>query len=286
MGSKSRTPARVEAISPHCCNICNRPIPRLLRRLQLVQVWFCIPTARETAAASAVIHKWKQMAYGVAAFVDRARSLDDIRELSPHVLAIAQDEYPGYARATNATIKLALENDKHARWFVIGGDDVHPDPKKPADVIAAECEKYFTKLHGAPTLGVMQPTGDRWGETPNRGAYIDRICGSAWLGREFCERVYGGNGPLFPEYYHMFVDEELQGVATALGLLWQRPDLTQLHEHWTKRIEPDPETGRRVPPEHLSFVTTQGHWQQSKALHARRRMLGYPGHELARKVTV
>ena len=35
----------------------------------------------------------------------------------------------------------------------------------------------------------MQPTGDRFAQ-----GQIDRIAGSAWIGREFARRAYGGNG--------------------------------------------------------------------------------------------
>ena len=89
------------------------------------------------------------------------------------------------------------------------------------------------------TFGVMQATGDRWGENepwaraqfPDAPAYIDRICGSPWIGREFARRMNQGKGPFWREYFHMFADEELQCVAQRLGVLWQRRDLTHHHEH-------------------------------------------------------
>ena len=79
------------------------------------------------------------------------------------------------------------------------------------------------------TFGIMQPTGDRWGADepwakalfPDAPAYIDRICGSPWIGREFARRMNEGAGPFHPAYRHMFADEELQCVAKRLGVLWQ-----------------------------------------------------------------
>jgi hypothetical protein len=101
-----------------------------------------------------------------------------------------------------------------------------------AKQIAKECTAHF-----GGTFGVMQPTGDRWAN-----GSIDRICGSPWLGREFCTRMYHGKGPMYGGYLHMFGDEELQHVATRLGVLWQRRDLTHLSQallpHRTRRSRP------------------------------------------------
>ena len=52
------------------------------------------------------------------------------------------------------------------------------------------------RLNCLRTFGVMQPTGDRWGER-NGIATIDRIAGSPWMGREFCRRMYHGSGPMY-----------------------------------------------------------------------------------------
>lgn len=100
-------------------------------------------------------------------------------------------------------------------------------------------------------------------------AYIDRVAGSPWLGREWCERINGGQGPLWPEYTHMFVDEEVQAVAEKLGVFWQRPDLIHPHEHWGK-------TAQR-PPEFLREVNSPAHWKRYGDLFARRKAQGFPG---------
>jgi hypothetical protein len=107
-----------------------------------------------------------------------------------------------------------------------GGDDMSPDPDHEPTVIAGECADHFKG-----TFGVMQPTGDRWSNSQGE-AYADKVAGSAWVGREFCERTYGGEGPFWHEYWHMCADNELLEVASKLGVFWQRPDLEHYHDHW------------------------------------------------------
>lgn len=123
------------------------------------------------------------------------------------------------------------------------------------------------------TYGVMQPTGDSWGD--RNGPYIQRVAGSAWLGRTFALYVNGGNGPLWAEYQHMYVDEELQAVAQMLGVFWQRPDLEQKHEHWGRRWDASAEH----IPAHLQRWNAPEHWREAKAIFDRRKAAGFPGHE-------
>lgn len=168
------------------------------------------------------------------------------------------------------------------------------------------------------TFGVMQPTGDRWCEgrcttchgsgqvygrivyaTPvdlptkcedcngtGRSAVIDRICGSPWMGREFCRRMYHGAGPLYNGYYHNFADQELQEVSRKLSVLWQRRDLIQTHQHWaTKQPKSETHTGLagdvRNMPEWAAKINDPklSDWERSKALFAKRKAAGFPGHE-------
>jgi hypothetical protein len=187
----------------------------------------------------------------------------------------------------NLLAKTVFEHDPTCNWIVAGGDDTLPDPNKAPDEIALECEEYFGKVHALEarddygtwrklrhqTFGVMQPTGCRFA-----GGSIDRIAGSPWLGREFCERMYGGTGPYFDGYSHMFLDEELQNVAIKLGVFWQRPDLTHQHNHFCRT--PDGGVNWANPmPEHLKKWNTQQHWNESKALFLSRQATGFPGHE-------
>jgi hypothetical protein len=217
------------------------------------------------------------MGYKVAIWRDIAEApFNKAGATSPAQFLMGNAPYPGYAIAVNRLIKGLREYDQEAQWFVCAGDDTLPDPHKLAATIAAECSEHF-----GGTFGICQPTGDRWHEGVGgfSNAPIDRVCGSPWMGREFCKRMYQGKGPLFEGYTHMFVDEELQEVATKLGVLWQRRDLTHFHKHWgrgetDKSIVTDPKI-----PEHLVKWNTPEHWKESKALFESRKAAGFPGSE-------
>lgn len=248
-----------------------------------MSVWYAIPSARPMAEAEPVLVKWIERGYKVILWRDPPSDLmpeiDWARRLG---MTINWGVYPGYARAVNWLCKSILERDPEAEWIVTGGDDVEPDPNKTANEIGAECKWHFHKLWTHPdwqtdpqsTFGVMQPTGDPWRDV--QGKIIDRIAGSPWMGREFCRRMNGGQGPLWPEYTHCFEDEELQLVAQKLGVFWQRPDLTHLHHHW-QRVDDSKHTGK--VPAHLIEAHSRAHWDKFKALFEQRRAAGFPGHE-------
>lgn len=235
--------------------------------------WLCIPSARPGGGSAG---KWKAAGYNVALFVDSGHLSIALRGSSPAADKTCDDygadlvygaSYPGYAISVNFLIRQVSSIDFAAGWFIAGGDDTLPD-QRPPKPIAAECSAHFRG-----TFGVMQPTGDRWA-----GGQIDRICGSPWLGREFCSRANQGGGPLWHEYRHMFVDEELQNVAKNLGVLWQRPDLTHRHEHFCRFDERvDWDRGRQAMPAFLREANTPEHWQKYKALFEGRQKHGFPG---------
>lgn len=239
-----------------------------------MSVWFCLPSKRVDGGT---IPLWRSRGYRIAVM----RDMGD----QPVEADICRFErYPGYAQATNAMIHCALAADPECNWVVIGGDDIEPDANRPPEEIAEQCRWHFhaaacvagkqrTCEHFHDTFGVMQPTGDRWQEDANGSALVDRVCGSAWIGREFCERAYGGNGPLHPGYHHMYVDEELQAVALKFGVLWQRRDLIQLHRHWGRHVG-----GKR--PAFLEFVNSPKHWADAKRMFESRKALAFPGSEL------
>ena len=233
-----------------------------------MSVWYAIPSARPGGGA---LQLWRDRGYWLAVSIDKGHECG----ITPNILQTVTP-YPGYATAVNSLVRLILKNDPAAEWIVTGGDDVEPDEWCDPRTIARECTKYFDG-----TFGVMQPTGDRWA-----GGSIDRICGSPWMGREFCERMYGGNGPLWDGWFHCFVDEELQSVAQGLGVLWQRRDLTHYHRHWargnnSREVDFDP----RGEPEHLKDKNVT--LDRDRPLFNQRKMEGFPGHEpLAREIYV
>lgn len=248
-----------------------------------MSVWLTIPSARPADQANPIFAEWRKMGYKIAVQRDAgAASVDAEVEF--------KGEYRGYAPAVNFLVGWLIANQPAAEWFIAAGDDTLPDPSKTAEEIARECEGeclrrldtglLFSKRR---TWGVMQPTGDRWHEGIGgfQNAPIDRVAGSAWYGREYCRRMYGGAGPLFHGYKHMFVDEEAQAVAEKMGVFWQRRDLCQKHLHWGRGptdkavIELKPGT---IPP-HLEKWNTAEHWNEAKALFTMRKAAGFPGHE-------
>jgi hypothetical protein len=225
-----------------------------------MSVWYAIPSARSQEEST--VREWTRRGYRTAVWNDPP--LDKPKTIEWEV---ANDNgwirinapYRGYAVAVNGLVEMILREDPEAEWIVTGGDDISPDVRDPQE-IAAECTAHF-----GGTFGVMQPTGDRWGADPANPnyigtAYADRVCGSPWMGREWCRRAHGGLGPLWHEFTHMFVDEALQEAAVRAGVLWQRPDLTHMHHHWARsRTRPE-------VPVFLQEANSQPHWRKYKAL--------------------
>jgi hypothetical protein len=254
-----------------------------------LSVWLCIPSARPPEEAEKVLKLWRERGYKIALWRDGNASLIEWSEHNVD-LCVTMRTYPGYGRAVDMLVQYVIENREDAEWFIAAGDDTEPDPNHSAEEIARECSDHFYSLNARnrdqiteqwDTFGVMQPTGDRWHEGVGgfSNAPIDRVAGSAWYGREYCRRMYQGNGPLFSGYKHMYVDEEAQEVALRMGVFWQRRDLIQRHNHWgrgenDKSLVRDP-----VLPPHLLKWNTKEHWDESKKLFLERRAAGFPGHE-------
>ena len=224
-----------------------------------MSVWFAIPSKRSPVDAMTVLQQWHGRGYKVAVYRDRAD------EPLPVDMCVAGD-YEGYPQAVNYLARQILQADSEAEWIVTGGDDILPDMYHAADQVGHQCTTYFKG-----TLGVMQPTGDRFMEEPDGTCAAERVCVSPWMGREWCQRGYNGNGPMCETYFHFFVDEDMQHVLKRDGLLWHRLDLNQHHGHWCRH------GGGR--PEHLNKAQLQ--WAEAKALFAKRKAAGFPGSKLA-----
>lgn len=252
-----------------------------------MSVWFVIPSKRPLNEANACLDAWQLAGYKVGVLREQSDGMLDVN------LQLPVAGYIGWARSVNLLTAHVMGYDPSAEWFVTGGDDYWPDPNHTADEIARECGEHFAEVamsFGATrTFGVMQPTGDRWGEqncfacqgrgwlldlsrnkhdcprchATGKEATIDRIAGSPWMGREFCRRMYHGSGPMYNGFYHNFADEHLQRVARKLGVFWQRRDLIQEHRHWA-RPRGDwldaPEWAKKINDPRFSD------WDRSKAL--------------------
>lgn len=246
-----------------------------------MSAWMCCPSKRPPVEAERVFTLWLKRGYRIALWREDG---------SPMICDLMLGgEYPGYAVAQNELIKTILEFDPHCDWIVSAADDIDPDLNHTAHDIAQQCEAHFGRAEadaglvpiGKParwsTYGVMQPTGDRWGD--RQGAYIDRVAGSPWIGREFARRVYGGRGPYWPEYRHMFVDEELRAVAIKLDVYWERRDLIHLHRHWGRPRDGETIAPISRMPEFLTEANSPEHWARYKRIFAERQAAGFPGHE-------
>jgi len=259
-------------------------------------VWLCIPSARPPEEAEKVLRLYRERGYKIALCCDTQADYD-AKGAEAGFTVREGGTYPGYAVAVNNLIRAAMLLDQSAEWFIAAGDDTEPDPRHSAEEIAKECREYFRYKSDVPeglqpdqkydyqrarqTFGVMQPTGDRWHEGVGgfTNAPIDRVCGSAWYGREYCRRMYQGTGPLFSGYKHMYVDEEAQEVAMKMGVFWQRRDLVQRHNHWGRGATDKALVVEPKLPEHLKKWNTQAHWDESKKLFLERKAAGFPGHE-------
>lgn len=248
-----------------------------------MSVWFCIPSCRPAPEAKGCLDKWRAQGYKIAL----------LRQGEPVEadLLIPTGEYLGWARSTNILAREVLRRDQNVSWVVGGGDDYFPDPTFNGSEIGVQGMRHFggslddhesiRAWRNQATFGVMQPTGDRWGDSPSarltygeeRGAILDRIAGSPWLGREWCERAYLGNGPMWDGYHHLYADEELQEVAVKLGVFWQRRDLVQYHDH------PGRTNAAAYHEGHLAAINTPESWAQHSAMFEDRKRKGFPGSE-------
>ena len=211
-----------------------------------MRAWLCIPSAREHGGT---VQSWRDKGYGIAVWRDPGQKI-------PADICICQ-QYPGYSKSVNELVRMVLLRDPSAVCLVSGGDDTDPDPHSPDSIV----DEFMAHFGG--TFGVMQPTGDGHG--------IETICGSPWMGRDWCIRGYGGNGPMCDQYTHNFVDNDLLEVAKLLGILWQRPDLSHVHNNWMWTS--------MVRPAFLDEAYSREHWVKYQSIFENRKAARFPGHE-------
>ena len=240
-----------------------------------MSVWVVMPSCRPVAEAEDVLRRWRRMGYRIAV----------LRQGEPvmHDMLLSTDTYLGWGKSINLLAKAVLAADESASWIVGAADDYWPDPDHSPSLIGAQCAVQASVRGLRRRMLVMQPTGDRWGDSESsrkafgerRGAEIDRIAGSPWMGREWCQRAYQGKGPMPDCYHHLYIDEELQEVATKLGVFWQRPDLIQYHNHPCRGPR-----GYDIYNEgHLAPLYSKQAWDRERALFESRKAAGFPGSE-------
>lgn len=211
-------------------------------------VWFVLPCANKVQAER-TLPEWKSRGYKIAIVQDRFR----FRTCAD--LVIERDKWNGWVAAVNGL--CAHPEIRESAVVVTGGDDMYPELSKTAGEMRDE---FIERFPG--TFGVMQPIGDDMDGT-------DRICGSPWLGRAFRDLVNGGRGPFWPGYFSYYADEELFNTSRALGCLWQRPEVTHYHDHFTRRGMPTP----------LYIRASQRKWNHDERVFLFRKALGFPSAE-------
>lgn len=175
-------------------------------------VWLVFPSANEGLCARN-LPAWRERGYRVAVLQDR------VRFACPADVVLEVETYEGWAASVNRLARETLA--RGARIVVAAGDDMLPEASRGAGDLAKEFGERFPD-----GFGVMQPMGETL-------LHAGNFCGSPWLGRAWCERMYAGAGPLWPGYRHNWADNELYWLARGMGVLWERPDLSQRHEHFS-----------------------------------------------------
>jgi hypothetical protein len=229
-----------------------------------LSVWFAIPSARPVDEARRCFNAWKNIGCYLAA---TRKDPEDGMRLNLD-LCVSLPIYPGWPSAINHLAKEVLALDPDCAIVATGGDDCFPDPDFPA----AQMEREFIKHFGG-TLGVCQPTGGKpWSKGIIDGMRVqERLAWAPWLGREYCQRGYGGIGPFWPDYGHFHADEELFNTAQMLGIWWARPEVREEHMNW-----------KVVTNERPTFLDrAQQGWDHDQAMFRARKAAGFPGHELA-----
>lgn len=213
-------------------------------------VWFAIPSANPEKCRR-VLPVWREMGYKTAVLQNFERG--DI----PADIAVWRDRYPGWPASSNILCREIVP--KSCPIVVCGGDDMLPDPNYSAQDLAEQFLQRFPD-----TFGVMQPHGDEY-------LAARRYCGSPFLGRAWFDTMYAGTGGMCAGYHHNYADNELFWLARGMGVLWERPDLSHYHEHFTR-------TGAAQP---AYWESVKNNDLQDCFLYVARAHAGFPGHEPA-----
>jgi len=208
--------------------------------MSIIAAWPAIDV--KEAAVTALV--WKGMGYETGILVHGQIELPDA--IGSYIV---QPQWIGFPTAANM---LCAAYGAMYDIVIIAGSDIYPDQSKTAQVLEAEFKSHFNG-----TNGIMHPTGDRYG-------LIDDVCICPWIGAEYIDDC--SQAPYYDGYYHYFCDAELQEVAIMKGRFWQRPDLSQYHDHWGRKEGVD-------RPEHL--LTAKERHPIDQQTYLRRKANGY-----------
>lgn len=217
----------------------------------MIEVWVLMPVAKKARAQEAY-ERWTKRGYRMIFFQDKGT-------LPWTSAPTIVDDYNGVWKATNALAYQAFRAGADVCLFA--GDDMDPDPNFTAQEIAQQYVDRFPDGYG-----IMQPCGDIQGMDSSGKPAAARIAGSPWFGRGWARKAYGGRGPTLGDYYHFYGDEDLACVAEKNKVMWWRPDLTQLHRHWTWGWMDRQDYHKR----------NEWHWNSDHALFDKRKAEGFP----------
>lgn len=215
------------------------------------RVYFAIPSAHPERCRATLL-AWRERGYGTIVLADAGTTRHDDAFGADFVVRV--QTYDGWPASVNALCRDALP--KQCGVIVTGGDDVLPDPGHTAEQLERQFLGRFPD-----TFGVMQPRGDAF-------MAADQYCGSPFIGRGWFESMYNGSGALYPRYRHNYADNELQWLARGMGVLWDRPDLTHRHEHFSR-------TGATTPTHWGGVIRSD---LRDCMLYYARAHDGFPGH--------
>jgi hypothetical protein len=212
-------------------------------------VWMVFPT-RNVERARHTCRIWNAAGYQTLALCEM--SMDCVGATSE-----VHEAFQGYWMSSNAHIRSLADS---ASMVVLAADDLEPERSVPPRAIAAQFYDRFGDGYG-----VLQPVGDDKDGMDG----CCRICGSPWFGRAWILEAYGGRGPCPLPYRHFYGDEELHETSKAQGVLWQRPDLAQKHNHWCRKGGP--------PRTDYQKLNSDNWWDKDKAIFMERKAAGFPG---------
>lgn len=219
-------------------------------------VWLALPSAN-IQMAKKTFPVWKSKGYKIASVVPD-KLLQQYSGLADIIVTESSvGGYQGWPKAVNYLSGLLTDYE----IIIAAGDDMYPDK----DYEAHQLRLQFVRHFGG-TFGVMQPYGDKFGSMACETC--EQICGSAWLGKEFREKINQGKGPMWEQYWHMWADTELYQVATKYNCLWIRGDLNQYHEH---RLRGSHNFRPTIP---------SGNMKVAQKIYEERKKEGFPGSEL------
>ncbi|MDX2118307.1 MAG: hypothetical protein SFY96_09015 [Planctomycetota bacterium] len=216
------------------------------------RAYFAIPSACPERCRI-TLRAWREQGYGTAVLAD-AKSSAAESDFGADVV-VRVDRYEGWPASVNFLCRQVVPRE--CPVVVTGGDDILPDPRHSCEQLVNEFLQRFPD-----TFGIMQARGDTF-------MAAHQYCGSPFIGRAWFERMYAGAGGLFSGYRHNYADNELQWLARGMGVLWDRPDLTQAHEHFSR--------AGSAAPSHWGGVVASD--LQDCLLYYARAQSGFPGHE-------